>query len=215
MRARSLFTAAGVCLMLAACEDISGPPKPNALLSGAPATPVGVLNDIHILHQGALAPPLETHSLRFWIVQGQAGSVGVNYSPDPSGVVRPFMSLDIPAEVQLYRPDGTPVAPGDSVHVTAILDATRLLVRFAPHGLVFGGSKPARLRLYWGLANLDLNGDGVVNGLDGNIIGNLLAIAYQATDGEPWVVWSDQTKSLELQYIEIALPHFSGYAVSW
>lgn len=214
MRARSLFTAAGVCLMLAACADISGPPKPNAPVR-ANAAHRAVLNSVNILQQGPLAPPLETRHLGFWVVQSRGVSVAVNYLADQDGVVHPFMQLDIPEGVQLYLPNGDPVAPGDSVYVRVKIDATELQVKFAPHGLVFGGSQPARLRLYWGLANLDLNGDGVVDSLDGSIVGSLLAIAYQATDGEPWEVWSDQTKSLELRYIEIALPHFSGYAVSW
>lgn len=214
MRARSLLSAVGVCLFLAACQDVSAP-RPDPLLSGVRTTVPKVLNSVNILTQSLLAPPLQNYSLSFWVVQGRGKTVVVDYQPDAFGVARHFLSFVVPSGTQLVRPDGSPVLPGDSVQITADIDASKLLIQFAPHGLGFGGTAPARLQVYYGLANLDLNGDGLINDLDSQIISTLLVISYQATDGDPWVVGANQNKSLSAQTIEIAVPHFSRYAVSW
>jgi hypothetical protein len=210
MRNRYLsISSIGVCIALASCTDVVGPPS-----NAPPVQMDAVRNAINILVESPTAPPLETYSLRFWLVQGAGGITRVNYRPGSNGVANRFLQLFVPKQTQVYLPSGSPLASGDSVLITASIDLRQLLVRFEPHGLVFGYS-PARLRMYWGNANLDLNGDGLVDDLDENVVQTLLVIAYQPLDGAPWSVPSDQVKSLETRYIEISVPHFSNYAVSW
>lgn len=218
MRNRSLmFSSIGVCIALASCSDAVGP-RASALPSegGAPSVQFdAVRRQVNILVESPTAPPLEAYTLEFWAIQGAGKTVVVNYRPGSNAVSNRFMRLVIPSGTQLYRPDGSRVADGDSVLITATIDRQLLLVTFGPGGLAFGGSRPARLRLYWGNANLDLNGDGLVNQLDEDIIRTLLVIAYQPAAGDPWSIPSDQEKSPDNRYIEISLPHFSNYAISW
>lgn len=218
MRSRSLLLSCiGVSIALASCTDFAGPPASAPPSGGVPPVQAGrVRSQVNILVESPSAPQLETYSFEFWVVQGAKKTVSLSYRlGNGTKKTDRFLRLDIPSETQLYLPDGSPVAKGDSVLITATVNRQQLLVTFGPNGLVFGGSKPTRLRLYWANANLDLNGDGVVNEQDTEIIRTQLVIAYQSQAGEPWSIPSDQEKSLDNGYIEISVPHFSNFAISW
>jgi hypothetical protein len=73
---------------------------------------------------------------------------------------------------------------------------------------------PAQLQFWYGGANGDLNGDGVVNGADATIESQLLGMWYQEGSTNPWTAVS-ATQSLSTKSFTAALQHFSGYAVSW
>jgi len=178
-----LFSCIGVCIALASCTDVAGPPASGPAWGGAVPQYDVVGYRVNILVEDPTAPPLETYDLGFWVVQGDDGTrLVVNYQPSPTSASKRFMRLEIGEDTRLYRPDGSRVRSGDSVLITARIDFRQLLVRFGPEGLVFG-NEPARLTMYWGNANLDLNRDGLVNELDTAIIRSSLAIAYQAREG--------------------------------
>ena len=209
-----LFGSIGACIALASCTDAVGPPAGGPAWEGGGPQFDLVRHTINILVEDPTAPPLEAYDLEFWVVQDEGASLVVNYQPSPTSASQRFMNLYIDEETELYRPDGSRVRDGDSVLITARIDLRQLLVTFGPEGLVFG-DEPARLTMYWGNANLDLNRDGLVNELDTAIIRDLLAISYQSRGGEPWLRPRNQVKSLERQYIRTRLYHFSNYAISW
>jgi hypothetical protein len=213
-----LFGTIGVCIALASCTDVVGlPGSAPAMEFGVAKASLSILSgtsSINVLSESPTAPPLEVYGLEFWVVQGAGKTVLVNYRPGSTSVAKRFMRLVIPKGTQLYRPDGSRVANGDSVRVTVTIDRQQLLVTFGPNGLVFGSSKPT-LRIYYANANLDVNAKGQVDQLDTDLIQSLLVISYRSQAGDPWSIPSDQAKSREDKYIEISVPHFSDYAVSW
>lgn len=161
---------------------------------------------------GNVSLSLTTNKVSFWSVRGQQRSVQIDYQDANGAPAQPFLRLTT------YEPEYVPgrgnLAWGDSVLVTITVDPTNIAVRLEPHGLRFDDDDPTRLRLYWGGAGGDLNGDGVVNSTDSNIESQLLGMWYQAGPDSPWGPMSAY-KSLSEKSLTAYLEHFSGYAVSW
>lgn len=151
---------------------------------------------------------LTQYQASFWAVRGQSRSIGINYSS--GGVTSPFLRFT--ATEPTFVPGRGTLAAGDSVLITVTVDPWVLAVRLEPSGLQFG--QPAQLKLWYGGAGGDLNGDGMVNGSDGDIEANLLGMWYQQSTDSPWSA-IPATKSLAEKSLASALQHFSGYAVSW
>jgi hypothetical protein len=70
------------------------------------------------------------------------------------------------------------------------------------------------LHVWYGGANLDLNRNSVVDANDVWTGRTQLGLWYETAPGDGWQksgaahVWDDR-------YFSLAVPHFSGYAVSW
>jgi hypothetical protein len=217
MRTKNLVALLGAVLVLASCTERapltstveSSPPQALSLTS----TSSGLLSTVNLLSQSATAPPLQTYQLDFWAVEGRVTTARIDYQPDLLGKVSHFLALTIPAQSQLVLPDGTPLAAGDSVLISLTVDPVLFKVRFEPHGLRFEVA-PAALVFHYGLANLDLDGNGVINWVDQTLEAQL-QLVYQADDAAPWSQVREQAKSVELNLIGAPLRHFSNYAVSW
>lgn len=151
---------------------------------------------------------LTAYQASFWAVRGQSRSLQINYATE--GGTQPFLRLTIADPT--YAPAQGALAMGDSVLVTATVDATNMAVDLQPTGLSFG--TPAQLDIWYGGANGDLNGDGVVDGTDVVIEEQLLGMWYQEGTTSPWTEIAS-AKSLAEKRISSSLQHFSGYAVSW
>jgi hypothetical protein len=153
---------------------------------------------------------LDTYELSFWAVRGQEREVYIKY--DAGGSWRTYIEFEVTRPIQ--RPDGSPIAVGDSVLITLSVDPTNLMVHLEPSGLQFDPSVPTELEFHYEGANHDFNEDGVVDGADDYIQANLLGTWYQDDTGSPWgIIGSDH--DLEDEEFELFLEHFSGYAVSW
>ena len=99
----------------------------------------------------------------------------------------------------------------DSVLITLTIDSATFAVQFAPTGLVLSRQHPATLAIWYGNADPDLNGDGVVDSTD-QALQNQLAVWVQDSQS-PWLKVSSGT--VTGQWITTVVPHFSEYAVSW
>ena len=146
---------------------------------------------------------------------GQSSLVTVRYRPTAGQTVGdPFLRFEIPRNGLIAGASGVPLRRGDAIAMTLTIDPNSFLVDFQPSGVIFAANAPARLAIWYGNANLDLNGNGVV--LDGNdrTLVDQLAIWYQLSPSASWfkqLSRNDPTQKL----VGTELYHFSEYAVSW
>jgi len=200
-----------LALLAAGCSEQLGPdaaaPSPLAQRQQGSTLP--------ILQQAATAPALETYHVAFMAYVGQSSLVTVRYRPASGQTVgAPFLRFEIPKNGLVTGASGLPLRRGDSITITLTIDPNSFLVDFQPSGVVFSTSAPARLALWYGNANLDLNGNGVVlDGYDRTLV-DQLAIWYQLSPSASWfkqLSRNDPTQTL----VGTELYHFSDYAVSW
>lgn len=193
-------------------QDIAG-----AVLTASGATPNALswttsTAKIWAMAGAAIKPAptlaLAQYQATFWAKRGQSRSLQINYSA--GGGTSPFMRLTITDPI--YVPGQGNLAVGDSVLVTATVDPTSLAVSLQPHQTLFG--TPAQLKIWYGGAGGDLNGDGVVDGTDAHIEAQLLGLWYQGLPTDPWAQIS-ATQSLGEKSFTAPLQHFSQYAVAW
>jgi len=138
---------------LAACESPSGddgdlrPGEELVFLRPAPGT-----------------PPLETYDTSFVAVAGEDHEVRIDYT-DGAECLR----FELDGGSLLRRPDGTRFEAGDTVTIRIrVVDAGYFTFEFQPAGLRFSPGHPARLRANYQFAHPDYNGDGEVDGDDGD-----------------------------------------------
>lgn len=187
------------------------PIRPNFAAHRTPsASPGQESPSVLLLNEGATSTGLYSGS--FWAVSGETRSLTIDCVSSADGVTAPFATLVVPSEALSERPDGTPIAPGDSVLITATVDPDYLIVSLQPSGLVFSASDPAQLWLWYNGADQDFDGDGDFDATDRYIEGELLSIWYHQSTEDPWTMlnaWHFE------QSFRIDLRHFSGYAVSY
>ena len=212
MSARRALIPVALALLAAGCSDQLGP---DAGTPGLLAQRQQGLSPLPILQQAATAPALETYQVAFVGYVGQASLVTVRYRPAAGQTVGDaFLRFEIPKNGLVAGASGVPLRRGDSVAMTLTIDPNSFLVDFQPSGVMFAPNAPARLAIWYGNANLDLNGNGVV--LDGNdrTLVNQLAIWYQLSPSASWfkqLSRNDPSQTL----LGTELYHFSEYAVSW
>ena len=220
MLTRRLWFSLAIPLALAGCRDLTAPPSEQqaagrqlsmtAQLACEPTAPP----EVHILQEAPGAPPLETHQVSFWIYQGEASTITVNYQPAAGELVgQPFLRFDVPKHGLVAGADGAPLERGDSVAVTLTIDSVSFAVAFQPSGLLFSTHFPATLAMWYENANPDLNGDGVVNAVDDSLK-QQLTIWNQAEQTYPWLKVSSENDTTEAR-VSTVLYHFSEYAVLW
>src|SRR5256884_7465374 len=163
-------------------------------------------------HHGrrARSPPLslDTYSVSFWAVRGEARSVSINYASAIDTLTHPFMQLTVTDPT--FAPGQGDIAVGDSVFITVNIDTTKIGLTLEPTGLQFG--ERAQLRIWYGGALGDLNGDGVVDSLDTGIENQLLGLAYPESSNHPWAR-APPSQSLDDHSFTSALPHFFDFAI--
>jgi hypothetical protein len=175
-------------------------------------TPTGALDIVHPLFLAAGdSIQLDTYVVSFWAVRGEPRSIQINYV-NGTLVEGPYVRLDVSEPI--LRPDGSPIAVGDSILITVSVDPTDILVHLEPSGLQFGTANPTQLQMWYGGAKDDLNSDGTVNADDSYIQQTLLGMWYQEGADNPWDAIT-ATHDLAAEWFQAGLQHFSGYAVSW
>lgn len=153
---------------------------------------------------------LDRYTAAFWAVRDRERSVLINYVGSTGDTSFPFLQLTIDDPV--YVPGRGDLAAGDSVLITVTIDPVNIKVSLEPTGLLFGD--PARLRISYGGASGDLNGDGIVDGTDAEIETRLLGLWYREGAESAWTRIS-ASQSISDKSFTSALLHFSEYAVSW
>ncbi|HTI06508.1 MAG TPA: hypothetical protein VL549_14465 [Gemmatimonadales bacterium] len=158
-----------------------------------------------------MTPPLslDQYTVSFWAVRGESRSIQINYASSIDSDTHPFLSLTT-TDPQ-FVPGVGELAMGDSVLITVRVDTTKIGVSLEPTGLLFGA--PAQLKLWYGGASGDLNGDGVVDSTDATIESQLLGLWYREGEEDSWT-HLPATQSLDEKSFTYAIPHFSEYAIA-
>ena len=159
----------------------------------------------------AMTPPLslDQYTVSFWAVRGESRSIRINYSSTIDNDSHPF--LELTASDPVFAPEIGEIAMGDSVLITVSVDTSKIGVKFEPTGLQFGTA--SQLKIYYGGASGDLNGDGVANEADAQLEQQMLGLWYREYTNDDWsqVPASQSTGEKSFTY---ALPHFCEYAVA-
>jgi hypothetical protein len=212
---RSLMVFA-LALSVARCADQPTAVKQSAgpqFLRWSGAAQFTSQTDARARRSGAMAltPPLslDQYTVSFWAVRGESRSIQINYSSAMDSATHPFIVLTTTDPV--FVPDVGELAMGDSVLITVTVDTTKIGIRLEPTGLEFGA--PAELKMWYGGASGDLNGDGVANGADAQIEQALLGLWYREYSNDDWTQVS-ASQSVEEKSFVYALPHFCEYAVA-
>src|SRR5262245_48411378 len=209
MLRRSLIALA-LALLTVRCADERG-----ALPTGMAPTADMMTPDeaaAHTLHQDASAPALETYQLSFWVRRDKPTDVRVDYVPNPGKKDGDrFLQFQIPDNGIAGWPGVEQLGKHDSVEITLTIDPVLLSVHFEPSGLIFKQGKPAKLTIWYGHADPDLNGDGVVDATDWDLASQI-SIWYEGKHKSRRV---RSENDWVRQKVEGKLHHFSEYAVSW
>ena len=159
----------------------------------------------------ALTPPLslDQYQVSFWAVRGESRSVQINYSSAIDTDTHPFLVLTT-TDPQ-FVPGVGELAMGDSVLITVSVDTIKIGVTLEPTGLQFGA--PAQMKIWYGGAGGDLNGDGVADSSDSAIEAKLLGLWTREGDSDPWTQLG-ASQSLDEKSFTYALPHFCEYVIA-
>ena len=215
---RSLMVFA-VALSVARCADQPtalqrSPSAPQFVRWAGNTTPQFSSTAIRASRTGTaaqLTPPLglDQYAVSFWAVRGESRSIQINYRSSIDDSTHPFLKLTT-TDPQ-FVPGIGQLAMGDSVLVTVRVDTTRIGVSLEPTGLLFGA--PAELKVWYGGAGGDLNGDGVVDSTDAAIEGSVLGLWYREGQADSWTNLP-AAQSLEEKSFTYAIPHFSEYFIA-
>ena len=218
MVVRRVLLVLALALSVARCADqptaVKAPAAPQFLRweAGAPQFSART-SDSRQRRSGAMAmtPPLslDEYVVSFWAVRGESRSVQINYTSSIDSVSHPFLTLTT-TDPQ-FVPGVGELAMGDSVLITVTVDTSKIGVRMEPSGLQFGA--PAELKIWYGGASGDLNGDGVADSTDAAIEATLLGLWYREGQADTWTQLG-ATQSLDEKSFTYALPHFCEYAVA-
>ncbi|HEX9217109.1 MAG TPA: hypothetical protein VF864_09055 [Gemmatimonadales bacterium] len=213
---RSLLVLA-LALSVARCGDqptaVKAPAAPQFLRWASQTQQFSAITSPHAHRSGAMAltPPLslDRYVASFWAVRGESRSIQINYSSSIDNDTHPFLTLTTTDPA--FVPGLGELAVGDSVLITVTIDTTKIGVSLEPSGLQFGA--PAQMKLWYGGAGGDLNGDGVVDSTDSQIEAKLLGLWYREDQSEAWSELG-ASQSVEEKSFTYALPHFCEYAVA-
>lgn len=171
-------------------------------------------NDPHARRSGtmALTPPLslDQYQVSFWAVRGESRSIQISYSSSIDNDTHPFLTLTT-TDPQ-FVPGVGELAMGDSVLITVTVDTARIGVNLEPSGLLFG--EPAQLKIWYGGASGDLNGDGIADSTDASLEAQLLGLWYREGQDDDWTKLS-AAQSVAEQSFTYALPHFCQYDIAF
>ncbi len=191
----------GACAAYIACAEATGPV--------ASEEHAGLQDPrIHFLHLARTAPPLETYEASFRACRNKSRTLRIG------GKHSEYLRLEVPKRALFRWPDGRPFTDRECVRITVTVDPSRLLAEFHPAGLVFNPKHPARLRMHYSTADPDLNGDGVVDGRDEEIVEDKLGIWWLPHGDGHWHRIEAEHDWDEKRF-DARLQSFSHYAIAY
>jgi hypothetical protein len=197
--------------VLVACGDATEP-RPDP---ASPSDTIRAEEDLRFLRTAPDAPPLERTTASFYAVRGDNSEIRMYYQPRPgddSG--DEFLRFEVRGESLRQRPDGTPIAEGDSVLITlTVIDPERLIVDFQPAGLRFNAEEPARLRMSYAETVDDRDDDGDVDDED-RAAESSLSIWRRERPDDPWIRIGS-LRSTDVDEIEADISGFTYYAIAY
>lgn len=212
---RKRLLAACVSALTLACSACSDP-----ITTIAPQTVTFPAREVvgaepQFLRLDANAPTLGQKVVQMWVVNGVQREVEIWYHPragQPDSTR--FLRFRVDRRSLLLRPDGTPIAPGDSILITiSVVDSVRQQVQFSPAGLRFAPGRPAKLWLWYLEADHDFNADGSLDAAD-RAIEKMLGM-YRLEAGAS--VWERIASVLRIAEDEVQanIGGFTTYAVAY
>jgi hypothetical protein len=203
MRAARLMPLAVATLLVAACGS-------NDPADGDIKDP----GDLSIVRLASTSPPLLSPVDSAYCKKGVDCELNIYFQDDEGGQGEEYLRLRVDAPTLLERPDGTPIAIGDSVLIkVSVVSTDSILFDLQPTGLKFNPDVPAELRIHYDHAEGDLDHDDDVDAED-DAIEHLIDIWRQEAPGDPFVRVGS-AKSEELDEIEAELLGFSRYAIAY
>ena len=159
--------------------------------------------------------PVVASAVSFWAVNGQARTAVLYYRRHAgSADSTPLARLRLDRRSLVSAPDGTPIAAGDSLLITmSVTDSGRFIVNFEPSGLVFAAGRPASLTLWYRDADLDFNGDGVIDAADTAAEASF-RVWRQETLDQPWLQQAT-VLTADLDEASTDVGGFTRYAVAY
>jgi hypothetical protein len=184
------------------CSDTSG--------STGPTSP-----GPRLLTASSSYPALATTQASFWAVKGKTAGADIWYrARSGQSDSTKFVEFRMGTNSLDRRPDGSAIAPGDSVLITlTVSDPTHLIINYQPSGLQFSASDQPTLKMYYVACGDDLNYDGVVDATD-DLIQSQLRIWRQEAPGLPWTEMAGSVVK-SLKEVDAQLSGFTGYAISY
>jgi hypothetical protein len=171
-------------------------------------------DELNALEIRSGAPPLERSDTSFYAIKGEQREVALYFTDGAGGRGTIFFLLRVFAGSLGARPDGTPIAQGDSVLITVrAADPSRVLFEVQPSGLTFDPAAPPLLLLHYNEVDPDLDRDGDVDP-DDQAIERRLTVWRQETPGGVFRRL-ESTVDLELDGVGTSLTGFSRYAISY
>ena len=203
MRAARLMSFAAATLLVSACGS-SDPGDGDIKDPG----------ELSIIRLAATSPPLVSPVDSAYCKKGVDCELHIYFQDEVGGQGEEYLRLRVDAPTLLERPDGTPIAVGDSVLIkVSVVSLDSILFDLQPTGLKFNPDVPAQLRIHYDHADDDLDEDGDVDA-DDDLVEQELDIWRQEAPGEPFVRVGT-AKSEELEEIEAELTGFSRYAIAY
>jgi hypothetical protein len=203
---------AALCLALGA--GCSGDPVGVSSDSPSARPDVTVLSTPRFLRPAPDAPSLAKKQVSFYAVRGKYRQASIVYHAHPGASDSTRLVLfSVPAQSLVKRPDGTTIAPGDSLRITlTVIDTVKLIVRFRPDGLNFASGYPANLKMSYAETNPDINGDGVVNAIDAGL--EALLKIWRQEIGEPFSAIQSVLDEAH-KTVSASITGFTNYAVAY
>lgn len=187
----------------------------NSDSSTAAGSDIRQADEMHFLRPSINTPPLSSTTVSFYAKRGEDREAFMYYQPKAgTSDSSLFMRFKVPGASLDRRPDGTAFQMGDSVLITInVADPSRMILDFQPSGLKFAPTTPAELKIDFGEASHDLDGDGDVDAED--VTHELqLSIWKQEAAGLPWIRLSSFV-DFSSDKVEAKLVSFTGYAISY
>jgi hypothetical protein len=187
----------------AACSDATSPGD-GSRTSG----------DLHIVRLAPASPALFNPEQSFYAVNGQDREVRISFQDATGAEGEEFLRLRVrPGSLQ-SNPDGSPIAPGDSVLITVrVENPDSILFEMEPAGLTFNPAEPAELKIHYAHANHDFNDDGAINTFDEQIK-TQLAIWRQETLSDPFTKLGSVNVE-DSEEINADILGFTRYAIAY